>query len=627
MSRALFAAALLLAAGAVRLGAQVVDTTRADSLRADTTDYTALFLKSQLEAKRLVPIAPRIGAGTLLPRGTRFVIDRDSVLWHGAETVSDLLTRVPGVYLLRGGWAGRPELPAYQAHGATSVSYLLDGMPYLPLGEDSVMVDPSMLPLSLIDRVEIEQIPGQLKVWLFTRRNDRSAPYSRIGIGAGDLQIARYQGQLEKRSAKGPGFAAAFDHFSVPAQQGQSGDYSNTQALLRLDYVGNGRRGLEVQALRSGPDREAVLSDASRPDTLSRARHGSRLDLSGRVFLAPRADGQGPRLDLLVNRAQWTDEIERDTTLVITDITDSQGVVTGQDTTFDVHDHHRGITQLAALTSYRLAAASLEASLFWRSAWTPLELRLRGATAAVRGVTLSLDGAYLRHESSRSSKWLTARAGVVLPLGFSASAVWRKGSEVFSPAIRAETAQDVDDRSVSLAWHSGFAELEGSFTTNAGFQPAGYAQYPALAVLAPSARTDWITLSGRVAPRQWLVLSGWYNTPRAGHPEGQPPSHALANVTIQSKFLPTFKSGIFNLKLQVSVEHWGAGVVGRDSVGGTAATLEAATYYRGYLGLQIGSFTAYYDRYNMQGSRSAYVPGLPIPAYASTFGVRWEFAN
>ena len=52
--------------------------------------------------------------------------------------MSDVLTKVPGVFLLRGGWAGRPELPAYQAHGGNSVEYLLDGVPYLPMGQDSL---------------------------------------------------------------------------------------------------------------------------------------------------------------------------------------------------------------------------------------------------------------------------------------------------------------------------------------------------------------------------------------------------------------------------------------------------------------------------------------------------------
>ncbi|HEV8148970.1 MAG TPA: Plug domain-containing protein [Gemmatimonadales bacterium] len=625
MRRSLVAAALLFAARALALDAQVVDTTRADSLRADTTDYTALFLRSQQEAKRLIPATPRIGASALYPLRTRIIFDRDSVIWYGAETVSDLLTRVPGVYLLRGGWAGRPELPSYQAHGASSVSYLLDGIPYLPLGQDSLLVDPSLFPLSFIDRVEIERLPGQLRVSLFTHRNDRSAPYSRIGIGSGDLRIARYQGQLEKRSARGPGFAVGFDHFAVPVQSGQTGAYENTQAMLRAEYIRNARAGAEAQLLLSSPDRDSVLAGGA-GEVLSRARHGSRRDLSLRAFFAPGKNGLGPRVDLIASRSRWVDDIEKDSTLVVTDVKDSSGAVIGKDTSFSVDKHHRGITQLGAVAAYRLPEASLEGSFFWRSSWTPLDLRLGGAITPLRWLTVRLDGTYLNHEGGRSSRWLTARGGAALPWGFQASATWRKGNEVSLPVIRADSAQAVDDRSVSLAWRKSFAELEATFTTNAGFQPAGYAQYPALVSIAPSGRTDWLTVSGRIAPRQWLILSGWYNTPRAGLPQGQPPNHALIYATIQSKFLPTFKSGIFNLKLQASMERWGAGVLGRDSTGAQVA-VEAATYFRGYLGLQIGSFTAYYDRYNMQGTLKAYVPGLPIPTYASTFGVRWEFAN
>jgi hypothetical protein len=100
------------------------------------------------------------------------------------------------------------------------------------------------------------------------------------------------------------------------------------------------------------------------------------------------------------------------------------------------------------------------------------------------------------------------------------------------------------------------------------------------------------------------------------------------NATIQSKFLPTFKSGIFNLKLQASMESWGTGVLARDT-SGAAVTHRGATQFRAYIGLQIGAFTAYYDRYNLLGARDdlGYVPRLAVPAYASTFGVRWEFLN
>ncbi len=633
MNRISVAAALCLAAGTIRLHAQVVDTTRADSVRrADTTDYTALFLKAQAEAKQLIPTAPRIGAASLLPPRTRIVLDRDSIVWYGAETVSDLLTRVPGVFLLRGGWAGRPELPAYQAHGAAAVSYRLDGMPYWPLGQDSLMVDPSVLPLSFIDRIEIDRLPGQLVVSLFTRHNDRNAPYSRIGISTGALHIERYQGQLEKRSSKGPGVTLAFDHFGVPVRAGSTGAYSNTQAWVRLDYVRSTHAGAELQFFRNGPDRDSVRSGTA---VLSETRHGSRIDLIGRTWYAPRSNGLGPRLDLIASRSSYTDEVEKDTTLSIRDKLDSLGHVMhdslGQaikDTVRTVDKHHQGISQLGAIASYRLPLASLDASLFWRSTWTPLDVRVRGAVSPLSRVTLSVEGVYQRHEASRSSGWLTARGGLALPLGFWANAVWRKGKAVDLPAILGNQSQDVDDRSVSLAWQGRVADLEGTFTTNAGFQPAGYAQYPGLARIAPTSRTDWLTLSGRISPRQWLSVSGWYNTPRTGHPEGQPPKHLLVNATIQSKFLPTYKSGIFNLKMQVSLEHWGAGVLGaaKDSAA-TKLSLPPATFLRGYLGIQIGSFTAYYDLYNMRGTDKVYVPGLPVEKFGQTFGVRWEFAN
>jgi hypothetical protein len=144
--------------------------------------------------------------------------------------------------------------------------------------------------------------------------------------------------------------------------------------------------------------------------------------------------------------------------------------------------------------------------------------------------------------------------------------------------------------------------------------------------IAPSARTEWLTFSGRLSPRQWVVLDGWYSTPRGSLPEGQPRTHSVVNATIESRFLRTFPSGIFGLKLRVSMESWGTGILGRDSLD-TPVTLRGATFLRGHIAIRLGSFMAYYDRYNLQSSRLFYVPGLEIPGFASTFGVRWEFSN
>jgi hypothetical protein len=627
----LFTAAVLLAAGTSSLRAQVVDTTRADSLARDTTDYTGQFLKAQQDARRLIPVPPRIGAGTLLPRLTRFVFNQDSILWHNAETVSDVLSKIPGVYLLRGGWAGSAELPAYQARGPGSVEFLLDGVPYLPMGEDSLAVDPSVLPLSFLDRIEVERLPGLLRVMLFTRRHDRSVPYSRIGIASGDLEIARYQGIIEKRSEKGVGLAAAFDHFSVPAQPSRSGDYGNTQGLIRLDYIRSDRFGAVLQYLRNSPDREAVLGqDGDAPaDTLSRARRGSRTDLSARVFLARGGGtGLGPRLDLVVARTSWHDELLKDSTRVITVTEDDEGEIISTDTTYTLEPYRRSITQAGLVAAWRSPGASLEASGFWRSARTPIDLRARGGLAPSPWLTGTIDAVYQRHELGRANAWVTGRAGITLPMGFSVSAVWRKGYGLLFPMIRTELAHDLDDRSLFAAWRSRPLEVEVGLTSNAGFSPRGFAQYPGLDSVAPSGRTQWITVNARLSPRQWFSVDGWYSTPRGTRPEGQPPTHSRVNATIQTKFLPTFRSGIFTFKLQGTMETWGTGVLAR-TLAGDPVIQRGATQFRAYIGIQIGAFMAYYDRYNLLGASESlgYVPRLGVPGYASTFGVRWEFLN
>lgn len=595
------------------------DSSRADSARADTsaTDYSALFLKTYEEGRNRVPVFPRLGRPALLPALSRFVIDRDSIEWHNAETLSDLLSKVPGVFVWRGGWIGRPEPINYQARSTASAEFLLDGMPLRALGPDSLGLDPSLLPVSFLDRIEVERLPGLLRVHLFTRRHDRLPPRTRVGVASGDFQIARYLGSLEKRSANGLGYVVAAEYLAVPLRTGDQGPFHNTQTWLQASYAPAGPFQAMVQVIRGGPRRDAVLTQTpdgqitGTSDTLIRSLGGKRSDLMASLVYQPRRDGTGLRASLLAGASSWRED---STTLALASP--------------DRHVRYidQSVAQFGGTVETRGRTTNLEAQAWYRSRWTPLEARASAAATPAAGVATSVEAVYQRHDGSRTSTWVTGRAGVTLPLGIRATGMVRKGSWVATPAVLASPAIASTDLGALAAIGGSRAAAEVGFWRTGAFRPEPYAMYQTVDSIGASGPTKWVTVSARLAPKQWLVLDGWYSNPVGTNPEGQAPTHSIVNATIQSKFLPTFRSGVFGLKLQGSMETWGNGVLGRDKAG-APIDLKGMTFFRAQIQFKIGDFVAYYDRVNLQASRRGYLPDLPILRLASTFGVRWEFTN
>jgi hypothetical protein len=599
---------------AIRAAAQPPDSLRADSLQADTTDFSALFLRTAEAIRIRVPVYPYLGRRDLSPRSSRLVFDRDTMEWHNAQTVSDLLTKIPGVFVWRGGWVGRPEPINFQGRGAASTEFLIDGVPFLPLGPDSVSVDPSLFPLSFFDRVEVEPLPGTLRVHLFTRRHDRLPPRTRIAVASGDFDIARYVASLERRSNGGFGFAVAAEHLAVPDRNGFQGSYSNTQAWLQASYLPkSGRLAGMAQWIRAGPNRETFLTPALVPpqDTLSQGLDGARSELQASVTYRADADGLGLSGSLIAARSSWSE--------------DSTAVSLGGP------DRHvrfvdQGFWQFGGRVNHRTRVSSLGGEVWHRTRWTPLDARASLALAPVPAVAVSAEGVYQRHDQARTSRWVTARGSIALPLGFKASAFGRTGTILPHPLVSAALPQSVTDFGLLGGIEHPRLAVEAGLWRTAAFAPETFPLYRIIDSIRPLGARSWVTVRGRLAPRQWFILDGWYSNPRGGPAEGIPPTHSILSATIQSKFLRTFRSGIFGLKLQGSMESWGAGVIGRDA-SGQPITLPGATLFRGLLQIRIGDFVAFYDRANMQGTDQGYLPGLPVRAFASTFGVKWEFTN
>lgn len=586
-------ALLLLAAGPA--AAQVPFDSLPDSLPVDTVNTTEKYLAAQAANLIRLPVLPYPGVEGPRPTSSRIVLERDSIEWSIAETLGDLLQRVPGVYLWRGGWFGRVEYPNFRARGPASVEYYLDGLPYVPIGPDSTGIDPSLFSLTLFSRVEIDRWPGGLRVYLFTRRHDRKAPGSRIGISAGDKGIARYIAGLEKRYTSGLGFAVAGERFVAPTATGTASDFDLTQVWLQASFIPGPRFGLAAELVRTDPDRKPFVEGT---DSLDLPLRGRRNDALFRVFWRPRGGDTGPRVDLLLGRTTW-----------------SGGAGAGQ------------VRQGGAIATWRGRTFDVTLRGFNRSRWTPLDFGAQLGWSPTPFLALAAEGAYQTHDGDRTTRWAGARGSLRLPLGLELGGAVRSGEIVSAPSLANDPAQPLTDWQATLGWQRHWAGLEVGYARTDAFRPQPYRPYlPTIPALGAAPATEWLTVGWRLAPVPWLAFEGWYSDPRGRTPDGLPPTHSLTTVTIRSKFWRTFRSGIFDLKAQAAMESWGDGVIGRDA-SAQPIRLDGATFFRSSLSIQLDQFILYWDRVNLRASRKTYVPGFQILRYGQTFGVRWEFLN
>jgi len=561
---------------------------------ARTADSAEAYRRMQAEANVVVPVMPRLSPDGPLPPLSRVIFPRDTIDASGALTVGDLLARVPGAFLWRGGGVGRPEPVNFRGRGAASAEYYLDGMPYLPAGPDSLSVDPALLPLALLDRIEVERWPGLLRVLLFTRRHDRLAAASHVVLASGPKKEATYQATLERRFVSGFGFGAGAQYLKTPVPAGGTGEYKNTQYWAQVSYVPHAGFGAEVQYLGISADRDAFSDLGGIP---GERYEGGRGDLQARVFMGGGADGMGPRLDLSYMRTAF----------------DSAGIL-------------QRIGQLGGTGSVRGENWAARASARYATRWTPLDLNVSASWTPTSLATLGAEGVYRAHDGDRSSRWIGARAGVALPGGLVAAGALRTGERVAVPALDADVAQDLSELEGSVGWQLPWIGVEASYARTGAFVPVAYQAFPSIAAIGPSARTEWVTLSGRLAPLDWISVQGSYSNPTGTAPEGLPPGHYHLTGTIRSKFLRTFRSGSFDLKLELGLEGWKSGVIGRDA-GGAAVVLPAARFVRSLVRLEIQEFSIFWESRNLGNTQTGYVPGFRIPRYSGIFGIRWSFVN
>src|SRR5439155_977578 len=169
-----------------------------------------------------------------------------------------------------------------------------DGVPYLPLGRDSVYLDLGRISLAPLERVDVLVLPATLRVYLVTARQQSTATASQVRIATGQARTANYRGSYERRWRSGLGLSLVADYNNNDGVGGSSSTAFNSVDLwLNAEYLPTPRVGVSYQIASS-----AWKRSPSDPAGLVDHFEYKRRDGIFRLFAAAREDGLGPRVDL-----------------------------------------------------------------------------------------------------------------------------------------------------------------------------------------------------------------------------------------------------------------------------------------------------------------------------------------
>jgi hypothetical protein len=534
--------------------------------------------------------------GPLVP-GTRYAFTRDSLLWSSSITLADILARIPGVYVARAGFVGQPSYVQFAGRGGAALEVFWDGMPWEALGGDTAFVDLGQFPLAYLRRVEVEVLPARLRVYLVSERHEGTDVRSKVDIASGSFKTAQYTALFQKRLQSGLALdlAGHFKGTDGPNQQASSDAFD---IWAKLGWTPNDRIGASYQLRRQELNRVALAGTTGGGVP---AREGTRTDFLLKMFAATRGDGLGLRAEAGIASSSWTG-----------------------DSGSALEDQH--LRQAHLVLQYR--SPRWGAELWGRAAdaRTRLAARARAGWVPIRGLVLSGEAGWQQHSLDRESKWVRGSAGVYLgPISVSGELALTDALQ--APAITADTAVVTNDRAAWVGLKlKPFGGQVGIVRRDA-YAPLPYLELPAIPALAPSQLATYLVSEAYLRPVSALTVSGWYSDPVSGAgADLQPPKHVRVALTLRSKFWRTFRSGIFDFKLQAATESWSGSTAGLAS-DGTPITLPGATFWEFHVEIQLGSFTAFWSLRNARLSDAQFVPGLDYPGSSQLFGASWVFSN
>ncbi|HWC74727.1 MAG TPA: TonB-dependent receptor [Gemmatimonadales bacterium] len=599
MIRAGLLALALAAVGAGALSAQRPAAAQADTTRKDTTAVRDTTQRDTLPA--LLPIFASAIAPGPLPRGMRYTFTVDSLLLTSAHTLSDVLSHIPGVYVVRGGWYGQPEIVLYAGRGPASLEVYWDGVRYMPLGRDSLYLDPARIPLAPLERIDVMLLPAALQIYLVTARQRSTATSTHVGIMTGNFDIAEYRAGYSTRTRSGFGasLVADWNSIGVGPVNATTTPFGASDIFLKFDYVPpDGRVGASFQVLSSSWHRTGSTNG------LVPGWRQDRYDRQLRFFVAQRNDGLGYR----VTTSLATSRISHDTAVA-----------------------NRMVSGAVIEASNTWSHANIVATARFGAAHLPQQFEARAGMNLLSRFTVAGGIRQSFYEGQRAGLRGFAAAGLILPLGFSARAEGAWQHDVQAPFIAADSVQEATDVAAWIRFDSRRLTLEVGRGRRDPFAPLGFAAgILPIDSLGPTAATNFLAAHGSFELLPGLRFAGWYYDPLTGGADFEPPHHSRLSVSFYSKFWRVFKSGIFALRAEGAIESWSRSRLGGifvDSTRTVSRAINGASFVDTNLEMQLAGVTLFWTVQNINLMRSSYLAGLGFPRSAQRWGARWFFTN
>ncbi len=521
---------------------------------------------------------------------------RADLMRSGATTLTDLLSRVPGITGLRNGYYGAPETVSAWGSGGRRMEVVLDGFALDPLGRAAT--DLARFPLANLESVRVERGLNGVRIELHTLQPLAAQPYSVVEAQAGEpLGLTVFRGvYLAPHFLVGP-FSAGVERTASDGLD-RAEPANVFSAWVKWSLV-NERRGVQVEYLRSATERGGESPFGSNLDRSDLVIRG-RTSLPGDHAVLEAFAGQSVAEDSLAGDAGRPRVRSRQMGARL-------GVETGP------------------------VVASGEVRYRTQVRLPRLEGALHVAASPLAGARLSGEAVWDQWRDAGAASAFTGRAELGPFLGltpFAEVSAGKRGVAIFGTAPERVTPL--------LSGHG--ARVGASFAWK-GTRIAGAAldlhtdsvytfgvPFDSVARSFPGGDTRGWELSGHI-PILWrdFFLEGGYVHWMSGDRWLYLPEEE-GRVSLVLHTLPL---GSGNLEILGRLEADRRGVMSVPSTGGQeVVSLPARTVLNAYLQIRIVTVRAFVRFDNMSAVRSlADLPGRTLPAARVVYGVKWELWN